>query len=127
VLLALFLQGCYYLTRIGIGSWVRPLDLIRGTRDALVMAFSTASSTATMPVTYARLRDNVGVRERSASMGALVGANFNNDGTALYEAMSALFISQLIGKNLSLGQQFLVALTSVAASVGAPASRKRGW
>jgi DAACS family dicarboxylate/amino acid:cation (Na+ or H+) symporter len=119
VLLALFLQGCYYLTRIGIGSWVRPLDLVRGTRDALVMAFSTASSTATMPVTYARLRDNVGVRERSASMGALVGANFNNDGTALYEAMSALFISQLIGRNLSLGQQFLVALTSVAASVGA--------
>ena len=69
--------------------------LLRGTRDALVMAFSTGSSTATMPVTYACLREKVGLREESASMGALVGANFNNDGTALYEAMSALFVSQL--------------------------------
>ena len=76
----------------------RPLrDLLRGTRDALVMAFSTGSSTATMPVTYACLREKVGLREQSASLGALVGANFNNDGTALYEAMSALFVAQLLG------------------------------
>jgi Na+/H+-dicarboxylate symporter len=61
----------------------------------------------------------VGLRERSASLGALVGANFNNDGTALYEAMAALFISQLVGIELTLMQQFLVVLTSVAASVGA--------
>jgi DAACS family dicarboxylate/amino acid:cation (Na+ or H+) symporter len=52
-------------------------------------------------------------------MGALVGANFNNDGTALYEAMSALFVSQLIGVSLSLPQQLMVVLTSVLASVGA--------
>ena len=72
-----------------------------------------------MPVTYACLKDKVGVREESASMGALVGANFNNDGTALYEAMSALFISQMIGQNLSLTQQLIVVLTSIIASVGA--------
>ena len=77
--------------------------------------FSTGSSTATMPLTYACLRDRVGLRERSASLGALVGSNFNNDGTALYEAMSALFISQVIGRQLSLGQQFLVVITSVLA------------
>lgn len=119
VLLALFLQGCYYMVRVRYASWVRPLDLLRGTRDALVMAFSTASSTATMPVTYAALRDRVKIREESASMGALVGANFNNDGTALYEAMSALFISQMVGKNLPIEKQVLVAITSVFASVGA--------
>jgi DAACS family dicarboxylate/amino acid:cation (Na+ or H+) symporter len=119
VLIALFLQAAYYLVRVGLGSWVRPLDLLRGTRDAIVMAFSTASSTVTMPVTYSCLRDRVGLRERSASMGSLVGANFNNDGTALYEAMSALFISQMIGQNLGLEQQLLVVLTSVVASVGA--------
>lgn len=119
VLVALFLQVVYYLARIRMGSWVRPIPLLGHMRDALVMAFSTASSTATMPLTYARLRERVGLRERSASLGALVGANFNNDGTALYEAMAALFISQLIGVNLSLFQQFLVVLTSVAASVGA--------
>jgi Na+/H+-dicarboxylate symporter len=119
VLVGLLLQACYYLLRVRFGSWVRPLDLLRGMRDALVMAFSTASSTATMPVTYACLRDNVKIREQSASMGALVGSNFNNDGTALYEAMSALFVAQLLGMQLTLGQQFTVVLTSVAASVGA--------
>lgn len=119
VIVALLLQAGYYLLRVRFGSWVRPGELLRGVRDALVMAFSTASSTATMPVTYACLRDNVELREQSASMGALVGSNFNNDGTALYEAMSALFVAQLLGMQLTLGQQFTVVLTSVAASVGA--------
>lgn len=119
VLLALAIQAAYYLVRIRFGSWVRPGDLIRGGRDALVMAFSTASSTATMPVTYAALKERVGLREQSASMGALVGANFNNDGTALYEAMAALFIAQMIGMDLSIQQQLLVVLTSIIASVGA--------
>jgi Na+/H+-dicarboxylate symporter len=118
VLVALALQTAYYLTRIRLGSWVQPLVLLRATRDALVMAFSTGSSTVTMPVTYQRLQ-RVGLREQSASLGALVGSNFNNDGTALYEAMAALFIAQLLGVELSLGQQVLVVLTSVVASVGA--------
>jgi DAACS family dicarboxylate/amino acid:cation (Na+ or H+) symporter len=119
VILALLLQATYYLVRIRFGSWVRPLPLLRGIRDALVMAFSTSSSTATMPVTYACLRERVGLREDSASLGALVGSNFNNDGTALYEAMAALFVAQMLGLELSLKQQVLVVLTSVIASVGA--------
>jgi len=119
VIAALTLQSGYYLLRVRFGSWVHPPDLLRGVRDALVMAFSTGSSTATMPVTYACLRENIGLREQSASLGALVGSNFNNDGTALYEAMSALFVAQLIGLKLDLAQQLVVVLTSVAASVGA--------
>ncbi len=119
VLLALLLQAGYYLTRIRLGSWVRPRALLAATRDALVMAFSTASSTVTMPVTYDRLRNRVGLREQSASLGALVGSNFNNDGTALYEAMAALFVAQLLGIELSIGQQVMVVLTSVIASIGA--------
>jgi DAACS family dicarboxylate/amino acid:cation (Na+ or H+) symporter len=124
VLLGLLLQSIFYLVRIRLLSWVRPMDLLRGTRDALVMAFSTGSSTATMPVTYECLRQKVGLRDRSASLGALVGSNFNNDGTALYEAMSALFVSQILvqqglGTALTLPQQLLVVVTSVIASVGA--------
>jgi Na+/H+-dicarboxylate symporter len=119
VLVGLALHCCYYLLRIKFGSWVRPTDVIRGMRDALVMAFSTASSTATMPVTYACLREKVGLRERSASLGALVGANFNNDGTALYQAMAALFVAQLTGHELTIADQLLVVLTAIAASVGA--------
>ena len=119
VLVALSLQVLFYLTRIRLGSWARPWHVLRGMRDALFMAFSTASSTATMPVTYEHLQTRVGLRKESASMGAMVGANFNNDGTALYEAMAALFVSQLIAMDLSLTQQLQVVLLSVLASVGA--------
>ncbi len=120
VLLALSLQMVYYLVRIKFASWCNPFHVLASMRDALVMAFSTGSSTATMPVTYACLREKVGLREQSASLGSLVGANFNNDGTALYEAMSALFIAQLVmTEPLSYWQQFLVVVTSVIASVGA--------
>ena len=126
VLVALALQTTYYLVRIYFGCWANPLYVLRGVRDALVMAFSTASSTATMPVTYGCLRQKVGLREQSASLGSLVGANFNNDGTALYEAMSALFISQMLvhqfpqdHQPLTVSQQVLVVLTSIIASVGA--------
>jgi DAACS family dicarboxylate/amino acid:cation (Na+ or H+) symporter len=119
VLAALSLHVMFYLVRIRLGSWARPWYVLRGVRDALFMAFSTASSTVTMPVTYERLQSRVGLRQESASMGAMVGANFNNDGTALYEAMAALFVSQLLGMDLSLLQQGQVVLLSVVASVGA--------
>ncbi len=119
VLLGLSLQLTYYLIRIRMKSWVRPMKLLSDMRDALIMAFSTDSSTATMPVTYAALKNKVGLREESASLGALIGTNFNNDGTALYEAMSALFIAQMIGVQMSLVRQVIIVLTSIVASVGA--------
>jgi Na+/H+-dicarboxylate symporter len=119
VLLALFCQSCYYLSRVQFGSWVGIPRFLTGGADALVTAFSTASSTITMPVTFRVLREKVGLRESSASLGSLVGSNFNNDGTALYEAMAALFIAQALGINLSLEQQVIVILTSIVASVGA--------
>jgi Na+/H+-dicarboxylate symporter len=119
VILALLCQAAYYLMRVKLGSWVGISQFLRGGADALIAAFSTASSTATMPITFRVLIDKVGLRESSASLGALVGSNFNNDGTALYEAMSALFIAQVLGQNLTLSQQFVVMLTSIVASVGA--------
>ena len=119
VVLALALQTCYYLVRVHFSSWVSPKLFLAGGVDAFLTAFSTDSSVATMPVTFRGLLDKVGLRESSASLGALVGSNFNNDGTALYEAMSALFISQVLGLNLNIEQQFVVILTSIFASVGA--------
>jgi Na+/H+-dicarboxylate symporter len=119
VILALALQAAFYLTRVRLGSWVSPARLLSGGRDALTTAFSTASSTATMPVTYRCLKDKVGVREESANMGALVGSNFNNDGTALYEALAPLFIAQAIGVGMTIPHQITIALMAVVASVGA--------
>jgi Na+/H+-dicarboxylate symporter len=119
VVVGLLLQAVWYVARIRYGCWASPVQVLLGMRDALVMAFSTSSSTATMPVTYACLRDNVGLREESAAMGALVGSNFNNDGTALYEAMAALFIAQMTGIDLTLPQQLILVVMSIVASIGA--------
>lgn len=119
VLVALFLQTCYYLSRVKFGSWVNPRHFLVGGSDAFLTAFSTSSSTVTMPITFRVLQDKIGLRESSASLGALVGSNFNNDGTALYEAMSALFVAQVLGQHLNILQQLIVVLTSIVASVGA--------
>ena len=72
----------------------------------------------TMPVTFLVLQNKIGLRESSASLEALVGSNFNNDGTALYEAMFALFVAQLLGQHLNIWLQLIVVLTSIVASVG---------
>ena len=119
VLLALALQAVYYLARINMSSWVRPRDFIKGASEALLLAFSTASSAATLPITYRCMREKIGVREDSASLGIMVGGAFNHDGTALYEAMAALFISQLLGRSMEFGHQLVIVFMSVTASVGA--------
>ncbi len=119
VLLALGLQATLYLSRVRLGSWVRPGHFLRSAAEALAVAFSTASSTATLPVTYRCATEKMRLREENARLGTMVGGNLNNDGTALYEAMAALFIAQALGQHLSLGQQFVVIIMSVIASVGA--------
>lgn len=119
VLTALALQFCYYLMRVSMSSWVRPGAFLRGASEALLLAFSTASSAATLPITFRCMREKIGVREDSAGLGVMVGGAFNHDGTALYEAMAALFISQLLGRPMDFGHQLVVVLMSVTASVGA--------
>ena len=119
VLVALGLQAVFYLTRLRLGSWVRPGRFFKGGIDALVMAFSTASSTATLPVTYECARHKIGLREENARLGTMVGGNLNNDGTALYEAMAALFIAQALGMDLGPLQQLIIVVMAVIASVGA--------
>ena len=70
-------------------------------------------------MTYSCVKDKIGVREESAGMGVMVGGTFNHDGTALYEAMAALFIAQALGMHLGLGQQIVVVFMAIIASVGA--------
>ena len=84
VVLALALMMLFYLGRLRLQSNVRPMDFLRGSRDAFVMAFSTASSAATLPVTYRCAVEKLGVRDDNANLGIMVGGTFNHDGTALY-------------------------------------------
>lgn len=119
VLAALLLQALFYVTRLRLGSWVRVRDFLRGSLDALTVAFSTASSTATLPVTFRCASEKLKLRDENARLGTMVGGNLNNDGTALYEAMAALFVAQALGMQLDLWQQLVVVLMSIVASVGA--------
>lgn len=126
VLFALGIQALYYLVRLRMGSWVTPANFLRAGRSAFLTAFWTASSTATMPVTYRCMRERAGVRDESTSMGVLVGGSLNRDGTALYQTMATVFVAQLTGVPIALPRQITVMLTAVMASVGAPGIPEAG-
>ncbi len=119
VVVALALMMAVYLARLAIQSKVSPIHFLRGAGDAFAMAFSTASSAATLPITYRCATENLKIREENANLGIMVGGTFNHDGTALYEAMAALFIAQGIGSHLPIQQQVIVVLMAIIASVGA--------
>ncbi len=117
VLLALFLQACYYLIRIKLGSWINPFDFLRQGSEALLQAFSTASSMLTMPIAFKVLVDKIGLKEESASLGIYLGANINKDASALYLTMSTLFVSQILGQSFSTGQYLILFFLSFFGSV----------
>ncbi len=95
-------------------------------REPLLVAFSTSSSGATLPVTMAAVEDKVGVSNRVGSFVLPMGATVNMDGTALFECVGALFIAQALGFDLTFGQQAVVVLTAILASIGAAAVPSAG-
>lgn len=97
-----------------------PLWFWRGAREALVTAFATSSSSATLPVTLRCVTQHLHVKPEIAGFVIPLGATINMDGTALYEAAAALFIAQLAGVDLNLAQQLVVCLTAMIAAMGAP-------
>ncbi|QNH51574.1 dicarboxylate/amino acid:cation symporter [Acinetobacter venetianus] len=99
---------------------MNPITFFRGARAALVTAFATSSSSATMPLSLKCAQENLGVRPQTAGFVIPLGTQLNMDGTALYEAAAALFIANLMGLDLSLTQQIIVCLTAIIASLGAP-------
>jgi Na+/H+-dicarboxylate symporter len=99
---------------------MNPITFFKGARTALVTAFATSSSSATMPLSMKCAQENLGVRPQTAGFVIPLGTQLNMDGTALYEAAAALFIANLMGLDLSLTQQIIVCLTAMIASLGAP-------
>lgn len=97
-----------------------PLWFWRGARPALITAFATSSSSATLPVTMRCATTQLNVKPEIAGFVIPLGATMNMDGTALYEAAAALFVANLVGVDLSFTQQMIVFLTAMLASVGAP-------
>lgn len=97
-----------------------PVKFWLGAREALITAFATSSSAATLPVTLRCAEQHLHVKRDVAGFVIPLGATMNMDGTALYEAVAALFIANLVGIELSLLQQMIVFLTAMLAAIGAP-------
>ncbi|RRQ20825.1 dicarboxylate/amino acid:cation symporter [Thiohalobacter thiocyanaticus] len=97
---------------------VRPGRHYRAVAPAMLTAFSTASSSATLPITMECVQDNAKVSRRTSSFVLPLGATVNMDGTALYECVAAIFIAQAYGLDLSLAQQFSIVVIALLTSVG---------
>jgi proton glutamate symport protein len=95
-----------------------PILHFRAMASAMITAFSTSSSNATLPLTMRCVEKNAGVSNRISSFVLPMGATINMDGTALYECAGVIFISQVLGLELTLAQQFVVVLTALLASIG---------
>ena len=102
----------HFFTRFSI------LEFYRGIAPAQLLAFSTSSSAATLPVTMECVEDNLGVKNEVASFVLPLGATINLDGTALYQAVATVFIAQALGMELNLVAQLTIVLTALLASVG---------
>ena len=96
-----------------------PFQFMAHMSQAILTAFSTASSSATLPITMDSAVRTAGVSKKSVELVLPVGATINMDGTALYEAVAAIFIAQAVGLELSLAQQGVIAVTATLAAIGA--------
>jgi proton glutamate symport protein len=122
VIIGLTIHACITLPVLlsTIGKY-SPFKFIKDVFSAIATAFSTASSAATLPITMDCVQENTGVSNKVASFVLPLGATVNMDGTALYEAVAAMFIAQAYGIDLSIGQQLVIMLTATLASIGAAA------
>lgn len=121
VLIGLFLVICVYLVLVKVLAKKSPKFFFNGISPAQLLAFSTSSSAATLPVTMERTVDNLGVDDEVASFVLPIGATINMDGTSLYQAVAAVFIAQSFGMDLSLATQLGIIVTATLASIGSAA------
>lgn len=122
VLLGLFILYCVYLIILFVFAKVNPLSFTKSIRDVLLLAFSTSSSAAVMPLSIKTAEEKLKVRPSISQFVIPLGATINMNGTALYQGVAAIFLAQIFSIELSMGSMIIIILTSVGASVGAPAT-----
>ena len=121
VILGLLIMIGIYILIVAIYTKKDPKFFINGISPAQLLAFSTSSSAATLPVTMERVTEHLGVEEEVASFVLPIGATINMDGTSLYQAVAAVFIAQAFGMDLSFGTQLGIIATATLASIGSAA------
>lgn len=125
VLLGLFLLLILYLEIILACLRRDPLRFLAGSRDALLIAFSTSSSAATMPVSIKVAEEKLGIRPAVGQFIIPPGATINMNGTALYQGVATVFLAQVFGVELTMAQLLLVMIIAVGASIGTPSTPRR--
>jgi Na+/H+-dicarboxylate symporter len=121
VLLGLLCMILFYLLLVRLVTGKKIGFFLKGISPAQLLAFSTSSSAATLPVTMERVHEHLGVEEDVSSFVLPIGATINMDGTSLYQAVAAVFIAQAFGMDLSLGAQLGIIATATLASIGSAA------
>jgi len=121
VVLGLLLMVVFYIVLVKVFTKKSPTFFLQGIAPAQLLAFSTSSSAATLPVTMERVTEHLGVEEEVSSFVLPIGATINMDGTSLYQAVAAVFIAQAFGMDLSFGTQLGIIATATLASIGSAA------
>ncbi|PJR03237.1 dicarboxylate/amino acid:cation symporter [Avrilella dinanensis] len=121
VIIGLLLVIMFYLLIVWVITKRKPRFFINGISPAQLLAFSTSSSAATLPVTMERVEEHLGVEEEVSSFVLPIGATINMDGTSLYQAVAAVFIAQAFGMDLSFAAQIGIIVTATLASIGSAA------
>jgi Na+/H+-dicarboxylate symporter len=121
VVLGLLIMIGVYLLIVKLYTKKSPQFFLKGIGPAQLLAFSTSSSAATLPVTMERVTEHLGVEEEVSSFVLPIGATINMDGTSLYQAVAAVFIAQAFGMELSFGTQLGIIATATLASIGSAA------
>ncbi|MEZ4797875.1 MAG: dicarboxylate/amino acid:cation symporter [Flavobacteriaceae bacterium] len=121
VLLGLVLMIAFYSVIVASFTKKNPFWFLKEISPAQLLAFSTSSSAATLPVTMERVEEHIGVDKEVSSFVLPVGATINMDGTSLYQAVAAVFIFQALGLDLTFGDQITIVLTALLASIGSAA------
>ncbi len=123
-MIALVYVGCVlhaflvYGALVQVWAKVNPLRFFKGIFDAMIVAFTTTSSSAALPVTMRCVQENLGVSKDVASFVLPLGATINMDGTALYQGVCALFVAQVYGVSLTVPQYIMIIITATLASIG---------
>ena len=121
VVLGLVLMIVFYCVLVATLTKKNPFWFLKEMSPAQLLAFSTSSSAATLPVTMERVEEHIGVDKEVSSFVLPVGATINMDGTSLYQAVAAVFIFQALGLDLTFGDQITIVLTALLASIGSAA------
>lgn len=122
VLLGLVLLLCFYFVMIYLASGMTPLKVIKSVKEVQLMAFSTSSSAAVMPLSIATAENKLHVPTSISKFVIPLGATVNMDGTALYQVCAAIFLTQLFGIDLTMTELLILSITTVGASIGAPST-----